>query len=91
MVVVRQYRRRAWAQILAQRAAGGVPGRRLGQTRVQLSGLPNGAGIATLDQVDGRQGGDVDLYAFNGIVDAGDAGIGMQTRLESDRNRQSAE
>jgi hypothetical protein len=46
-----------------------------GQTRVQLSGLPNGAGIATLDQVDGKQGGDVDLYAFNGIVDAGDAGI----------------
>lgn len=46
-----------------------------GQTRVQLSGLPNGAGIATLDQVDGKQGGDVDLYAFNGIVNAGDAGI----------------
>lgn len=44
-------------------------------TRVQLSGLPNGAGIATLDQVDGKQGGDVDLYAFNGIVNAGDAGI----------------
>lgn len=46
-----------------------------GQTKVQLSGLPNGAGIATLDQVDGKQGGDVDLYAFNGIVNAGDAGI----------------
>lgn len=46
-----------------------------GLTRVQLSGLPNGAGIATLDQVDGRQGGDVDLYAFNGVVDTGDAGI----------------
>ena len=46
-----------------------------GQTRIKLSGLPNGAGIATLDQVDGRQGGDVDLYAFNGIVNAGDAGI----------------
>ena len=46
-----------------------------GQTNVQLSGLPNGAGIATLDQVDGKQGGDVDLYAFNGIVNAGDAGI----------------
>lgn len=46
-----------------------------GQTRIKLSGLPNGAGIATLDQVDGKQGGDVDLYAFNGIVNAGDAGI----------------
>lgn len=46
-----------------------------GTTRIRLSGLPNGAGIATLDQVDGRQGGDVDLYAFNGIVNAGDAGI----------------
>jgi len=46
-----------------------------GQTNIQLSGLPNGAGIATLDQVDGKQGGDVDLYAFNGIVNAGDAGI----------------
>ncbi|OYW44777.1 MAG: hypothetical protein B7Z33_10220 [Sphingomonadales bacterium 12-68-11] len=44
-------------------------------TRVVRSGLPNGAGIATLNRVDGTPGGDVDLYAFNGIVNAGDAGI----------------
>jgi filamentous hemagglutinin family protein len=44
-------------------------------TRVVRAGLPNGAGIATLNQVDGALGGDVDLYAFNGIVNAGDAGI----------------
>jgi len=46
-----------------------------GITRIERSGLPNGAGIATLNQVDGTLGGDVDLYAFNGIVNAGDAGI----------------
>jgi len=46
-----------------------------GITRVVRSGLPNGAGIATLNRVDGTLGGDVDLYAFNGIVNAGDAGI----------------
>ncbi len=46
-----------------------------GTTQIILSGLPNGAGIATLDKVDGTRGGDVDLYAFNGIVNAGDAGI----------------
>ncbi len=50
-------------------------------TRVQLTGLPNGAGIATLDQVDGTQGGDVDLYAFNGIVNSGDAGIRVSRDL----------
>lgn len=44
-------------------------------TRIVRSGLPNGAGIATLNRVDGTPGGDVDLYAFNGIVNAGDAGI----------------
>lgn len=44
-------------------------------TRIIRSGLPNGAGIATLNRVDGTPGGDVDLYAFNGIVNAGDAGI----------------
>jgi filamentous hemagglutinin family protein len=44
-------------------------------TTVVRSGLPNGAGIATLDRIDGTPGGDVDLYAFNGIVNAGDAGI----------------
>ena len=44
-------------------------------TQVVRSGLPNGAGIATLNRVDGTPGGDVDLYAFNGIVNAGDAGI----------------
>ncbi|ATQ44595.1 filamentous haemagglutinin family protein [Caulobacter mirabilis] len=44
-------------------------------TRMVRSGLPNGAGIATLNRVDGTPGGDVDLYAFNGIVNAGDAGI----------------
>jgi len=43
--------------------------------RIVRSGLPNGAGIATLNRVDGTPGGDVDLYAFNGIVNAGDAGI----------------
>jgi len=46
-----------------------------GVVRVLRSGLPNGAGIATLNRVDGTPGGDVDLYAFNGIVNAGDAGI----------------
>ena len=46
-----------------------------GIVRVLRSGLPNGAGIATLNRVDGTPGGDVDLYAFNGIVNAGDAGI----------------
>jgi len=44
-------------------------------TTVVRAGLPNGAGIATLNQVNGAPGGDVDLYAFNGIVNAGDAGI----------------
>ncbi|MFZ0267964.1 filamentous haemagglutinin family protein [Caulobacter sp.] len=46
-----------------------------GITQIVRSGLPNGAGIATLNRVDGTPGGDVDLYAFNGIVNAGDAGI----------------
>jgi len=46
-----------------------------GVVKVLRSGLPNGAGIATLNRVDGTPGGDVDLYAFNGIVNAGDAGI----------------
>lgn len=44
-------------------------------TRAEIAGIASGAGIATLDRVDGSPGGDVDLYAFNGVVNAGEAGI----------------
>ena len=52
-----------------------------GLTRVLPAGLPGGAGIGTLDRVDGSPGGDVDLYAFRGVIDAGDAGIRVSRDL----------
>ena len=50
-----------------------------GVTTIGVAAVPFGSGIGALSLADGSPGGDVDLYAFNGIVDAGDAGIRANT------------
>lgn len=48
---------------------------RFGVTIIDRDNPIDGAGVATLFDLNGDPGGDIDLYAFNGTVNAGDAGI----------------
>lgn len=50
-----------------------------GVTEIGIAAVPFGSGIGALELADGSPGGEIDLFAFNGVVNAGDAGIRART------------